>query len=108
MKTDKNDILIREFMQQNKKEIADYHFTDKVMQKIPARRQYDWILILATLLAAIVTLIVGKDFSISSIVICFTRVAQHVLSDWCCLCISSDFRPVLLALQERKNQRVLN
>jgi hypothetical protein len=69
MKTDKNDILIREFMQQNKKEIADYHFTDKVMQKIPARRQYDWILILATLLAAIVTLIVGKDFSISSIVI---------------------------------------
>lgn len=69
MKTDKNDILIREFMQQNKKEIADYHFTDKVMQKIPARRQYDWILILATLLAAIVTLIVGNDFSISSIVI---------------------------------------
>jgi hypothetical protein len=69
MKTDNNDLLIRAFMQENKKEIADYHFTNKVMQKLPVRKQYDWILIIATLLAAIVTLIVGKDFSISSIVI---------------------------------------
>lgn len=69
MKKDNNDILIREFMQQNKKDIPDYHFTNKVMQKIPARRQYDWILILATLLAAIVTLIVAQDFSVYTIVI---------------------------------------
>lgn len=56
MKTDREDRMIRAFMQENKQEMPDVFFSRKVMQKLPpVRRSKEWIVIpfaaLGTLLA---------------------------------------------------------
>ena len=57
METNYNDRMIRNFIQQNKKEIEDNFFTSRLMQKLPAKkRSYEWIIVLFT---AIGTLIAG-------------------------------------------------
>ncbi len=69
METDNNDILIRAFMQENKREIPDFHFSNKVMARIPGKKQYDWILIVATGLGCLLSLLLVWNSKIPGIVI---------------------------------------
>ena len=69
METDNNDILIRAFMQENKHEIPDFHFSNKVMASLPGKKQYDWILIVATGLGCLLSLLLVWNGKIPEIVI---------------------------------------
>jgi hypothetical protein len=58
-----DDKIIKQFFQENKREIADTFFSRKVMQKIPARKKYEWLLILLAGLGSLLSYIFGKaDF----------------------------------------------
>lgn len=61
MKTDKNDMMIRAFMQENKQEVPDVFFTRKVMQKLPsAHRSKEWIIIPFAALGSILAWMLGS------------------------------------------------
>ena len=54
METKYDDRMIRNFFQEHKKEIADNHFTKKVMQILPEKKKnYDWIIVLFTALGTL-------------------------------------------------------
>jgi len=61
METNNNDKLIRDFMLKQKVEVADIHFTEKVMHKLPAKKNYEWIIVLLAAIGTIISLILGRD-----------------------------------------------
>ncbi|MDD3079800.1 MAG: DUF5056 domain-containing protein [Paludibacter sp.] len=42
---DKKDLLVKRFLEENKKEVADNGFTDKVMQEISDEKDRTWIVL---------------------------------------------------------------
>ena len=68
MKTDRDDTMIRAFMQENKQEVPDVFFSRKVMQKIPpVRSSKEWIVIPFAALGTLLAWMLGtvKPFVIS-------------------------------------------
>ena len=60
METKYDDRMIRNFFQEHKKEIADNHFTKKVMQRLPEKKKnYDWIIVLFTALGTLLAGLLG-------------------------------------------------
>lgn len=54
------DKIIKQFFNENKQEIPDTFFSRKVMQKIPERRKYEWLIILLAGLASLISFVFGK------------------------------------------------
>lgn len=70
MATDKNDILIKQFFQENKKEIADNHFTEKVMRRLPEKKKnYEWIVVIFAGLGTLLSIILKWDYQLPELVI---------------------------------------
>lgn len=60
MESKYDDRMIRNFFQENKKEIEDNRFTKKVMQKLPEKKKnYDWIIVLFTALGTLIAGLLG-------------------------------------------------
>lgn len=59
MNTETDDKIIREFFRENKKEIPDIFFSDKLMQKLPERKNHEWIVVLLAGLGSLLSLILG-------------------------------------------------
>lgn len=68
METKYNDRIIRNFFQENKKEIEDKHFTKKVMQKLPEKKKnYDWIIVLFTAMGTLLAALLGWNTQLTLI-----------------------------------------
>jgi len=68
METKYDDRMIRNFFQENKKEIEDNHFTKKVMQKLPEKKKnYDWIIVLFTALGTLIAGLLGWNYQLPAI-----------------------------------------
>jgi hypothetical protein len=61
METKNNDELIRDFMLKQKVEVADNHFTERLIRKLPAKKNYEWIIVLLAAIGTIIGLILGRD-----------------------------------------------
>jgi hypothetical protein len=65
METDKNDILIRSFLIEKKVEIADNHFTQRVLRRLPERRTHtDWLLVLFAGMGTLLCVVLGWDYQL--------------------------------------------
>ena len=63
-----NDKRIREFLLQQKTEVADDSFTDRVMSKIPAQQKnYEWIIVLLAAIGTVISLIIGWNTRVPTI-----------------------------------------
>jgi O-antigen/teichoic acid export membrane protein len=54
-----NDQMLKDFFSENKKEIADFGFSQRVMRKLPEQRDRSWIVWLFTSIGIALTLLVG-------------------------------------------------
>jgi hypothetical protein len=59
MNTETDDKLLRDFFNENKKEIPDIFFSNKVMQKLPERKNHEWIVVVLAGLGSLLSLILG-------------------------------------------------
>lgn len=70
METNHDDQMIRNFFQENKKEIDDKFFTKRVIQKLPARKKnYEWIIVLFTAIGTLLAGLLGRNSQLPSIYI---------------------------------------
>ncbi|MFT3752391.1 MAG: DUF5056 domain-containing protein [Paludibacter sp.] len=54
-----NDNMLKDFFSENKKEIADFGFTQRVMRKLPEQRDRSWIMWLFAAIGIVLTLLLG-------------------------------------------------
>lgn len=54
-----NDKMLKDFFGENKKEIADFGFTQRVMRKLPEQRDRSWIMWLFAGIGIVLTLLLG-------------------------------------------------
>ncbi len=64
METNKDDILLKDFFLKHKVEINDNHFTDRVMQQLPEKKNYEWIIVLLAGIGTIISIILGLNYNI--------------------------------------------
>lgn len=80
METNNNDKLIRDFMMKQKVEVADNHFTEKLMRKLPAKKNYEWIIVLLAAIGTIICLILGRDSTLPAYTISIHSLpGEHTL-----------------------------
>jgi hypothetical protein len=54
-----NDKMLKDFFGENKKEIADFGFTQRVMRKLPEQQDRSWIMWLFASIGIALTLLLG-------------------------------------------------
>jgi len=54
-----NDNMLRDFFSENKKEIADFGFSHRVMRKLPEQADRSWIMWLFAGIGIVLTLLLG-------------------------------------------------
>jgi fatty acid desaturase len=54
-----NDNMLKDFFSENKKEIADFGFSQRVMRKLPEQRDRSWIMWLFAAVGIVLTLLLG-------------------------------------------------
>lgn len=77
METNKDDKLMKDFFLKHKVEIDDNHFTERVMQQLPEKRNFEWIIVLLAGIGTILSIILGWNSKIS--VPSFTLPAEFSL-----------------------------
>ena len=56
---EKNDNMLKDFFSENKKEIADFGFSQRVMRKLPEQRDRSWVMWLFAGIGIALTLLLG-------------------------------------------------
>ncbi len=59
------EIKVQKFIVKSKQEIEDKGFTKRVMDRLPVRKHYDWIIVVFAFLASLIVGIIGFNTKLS-------------------------------------------
>lgn len=73
-----NDNMLKDFFSENKKEIADFGFTQRVMRKLPEQRDRSWVMWLFAGIGIVLTLLLGLSTGIIQYLFLYLQIIPQI------------------------------